>query len=101
VHAHTVHPGGIKTNIVRSSRFVSSPTADSKAQMVEEFDRFLARTSPDDCARTIVGGVRRGKERILVGADARFIDRIARLTPEKYVSLFHAAQMRIANRGRK
>lgn len=96
VHAHTVHPGGIQTNILRSSRFVSSALSASKEQLASDFERFLARTSAENCAKTIVRGVRRGRERILVGADARWIDRIARVTPEKYVSLFHHLQARFA-----
>jgi hypothetical protein len=47
----------------------------------------MARTGADDAARKIVGGVRKGKRRILVGLDARAISALQRLLPERYQRL--------------
>ena len=81
-----VHPGGIKTNVARSARFVDGDLGKSREEVVDEFDR-VARTSPEECARQIVAGVVRNAPRVLVGHDARIIDLIQRLAPTAYQKL--------------
>ncbi|RVW06088.1 SDR family NAD(P)-dependent oxidoreductase [Rhodococcus spongiicola] len=76
-----VHPGGIKTAIARSA---GAPEGDDRVAYAEFFDKRLARTTPEDAARTIVNGVRKGKARVLVGADARFIDAFVRILGPGY-----------------
>jgi len=71
----SVHPGGIKTNIARNSRYAEKYTGD-----VEEFERNF-RTSPERAASIIINGIRRKKKRVLVGADAKFIFFLSRLSP--------------------
>jgi len=83
VRAVTVHPGGIKTNIVRNSRYHRDHGGAGKDKAVEIFDK-IARTSAEEAADVIVDGVRKGKQRILIGADARVIDSVQRLAPEDY-----------------
>ncbi len=68
-----VHPGGIRTNIVRNAKG-SGPT---DAAM---FDR-IARTSPDEAAAVIIDGIERNKEQIFVGLDAKALAVIKRLVP--------------------
>jgi butyryl-CoA dehydrogenase len=58
-------------------------------QQIEEFNK-MARTTPEKAADTILSGVRKNKRRILLGQDAKFMDRIQRLFPEKYTSIFGA-----------
>jgi NADP-dependent 3-hydroxy acid dehydrogenase YdfG len=85
-----VHPGGIKTNIVVNGRMHASMLGEqTHAQQIEEFNK-MARTTPVEAAHTILNGVRKNKRRILVGQDAKFMDRIQRLFPEKYTSIFGA-----------
>ncbi len=86
VTVHSVHPGGIKTNIARSARYVGTPKrlGDDPAG---HFDR-VARTTPDKAARIILAGVDRNKARILVGADAYVLAAIPRLLGSRYVGLF-------------
>jgi NADP-dependent 3-hydroxy acid dehydrogenase YdfG len=85
-----VHPGGIKTNIVVNGRMHASMLGEqTHAQQIEEFNK-MARTTPVEAAYTILNGIRKNKRRILIGQDAKFMDRIQRLFPEKYTSIFGA-----------
>lgn len=82
-----VHPGGIRTNIARSARFyqgIDGKTDASKA--AARFDK-LARTSAEQAAQSIIKGIQAGRPRILIGADARFLDHIQRLMPASYPRL--------------
>ena len=81
-----VHPGGIKTNILRNARFLQSVQTTEREQAVSGFDR-LARTTPDQAARTIINGIKKDKPRILIGMDARILDWIQRLMPASYGKL--------------
>jgi NAD(P)-dependent dehydrogenase (short-subunit alcohol dehydrogenase family) len=88
VSAVTVHPGGIKTNIARNARFHADPRGVefSHAEAVDEFER-LARTTPERAAEIIHAGVKAGKARILVGADAHIIDALVRVAPTRYADV--------------
>jgi NAD(P)-dependent dehydrogenase (short-subunit alcohol dehydrogenase family) len=90
VTATCVHPGGIRTNIARSAR--RTPHGAGR-DAIEDFDR-LARTSPEDAARTILSGVRRNKRRVLIGPDARVIDWVQRAFPTAYQRLIEAGAAR-------
>ena len=83
-----VHPGGIKTNIVRSSRIgeVGKAGSSDPDRMSAMFEK-AARTSPRQAAKTIIDGVIKDRARVLIGADARFIDTVQRLLPTGYQDL--------------
>ncbi len=84
VSATSVHPGGIRTNIVRNARVgTTRATAQTRDEMVALFDR-TARTSPEAAAAAIVRGVRRNARRVLIGVDAYAIDRLQRWLPTGY-----------------
>jgi len=84
VSASCVHPGGIRTNIVRNSRQGELGRLDRpRNEAIAEFDR-MARTTPEEAARVIVAGVRKNRRRILIGADAYAIDVLQRLAPTGY-----------------
>ena len=76
-----VHPGGIKTAIARNS--TAAAGQDAKA-LAELFDKRLAKTTPESAARIILRGVVAGRPRVLVGADARALDLLVRLTGSGY-----------------
>jgi butyryl-CoA dehydrogenase len=86
VSATTVHPGGIRTDIVRNAR--SSPGAPLSDPA--EFDR-LARTTPERAAAVILAGVLRNRRRVLVGADARVFDLVSRMPASVSQGLLVAA----------
>ena len=84
VTAVCVHPGGVRTALVRSGRRAGDDALGlPHEEVVSGFDR-LARLSAERAAETIVKGIKRGRGRILVGADARLIDWAQRLIPSSY-----------------
>ncbi|MBT8114244.1 MAG: SDR family NAD(P)-dependent oxidoreductase [Arenicella sp.] len=86
VSCTTVHPGGIKTNIARSARWVDDGTAESAEQRkaaIEGFDT-VARTSPQSAAQQILRAVVKDKRRLLIGWDAKLVDLLQRLMPTGY-----------------
>ncbi len=95
VKVTTVHPGGIKTAIARNSTAAEGLDADELAQL---FDTKLARTSPERAARIILEGVRKNRARVLVGADAKVLDLIVRVTGSGYQQLFSAVAGRLIPR---
>ncbi|MCG8928165.1 SDR family oxidoreductase [Lentzea sp. CC55] len=88
VSAVTVHPGGIKTNIIRNARVYSEldVRGRSREQMAADFDK-MALTTPDKAAEIIHRGVEKGKSRVLVGPDAYVFDALARIMPTHYFSV--------------
>ncbi|WP_372860761.1 SDR family NAD(P)-dependent oxidoreductase [Spongiibacter sp.] len=88
ISVSTVHPGGIKTNIVNNARFGDAQLgAVDIEQAKQQFNHQLARTSAEQAAQIIVRGIDRKKRRIIVGKDAAFIDLVQRLLPSRYQAL--------------
>jgi NADP-dependent 3-hydroxy acid dehydrogenase YdfG len=85
VEVTTVHPGGIKTAIMRNS--TAAEGVDTKT-LTEFFDKKLTMTTPERAAKIILEAVRKKNARVLVGADAKVLDVIVRLTGSGYQRLF-------------
>lgn len=84
VNAVTVHPGGVATHIVDNARFhVDDQGGTDHTKLQQDFNK-VARTTPAKAARTIVSGVERGKDRILVGPDAVAMVTLSRILPNSY-----------------
>jgi butyryl-CoA dehydrogenase len=85
VSCTTIHPGGIKTNIVRNARLDASvlDLAGSKEAAKDDFDK-IAMTSPEKAARQILTAVERNRRRALIGPDAKLIDLASRLPAGLY-----------------
>jgi short-subunit dehydrogenase len=83
VKVSVVHPGGIRTNIVRHARAVAGYGNAARDELIGRFDK-IARTSPEDAAERILRGILRDEKRILIGSDARFIALLQRLFPVNY-----------------
>ena len=81
-----VHPGGVKTNIVRNSRVGSEAPRAWKDQSTKLFDK-IAKTTPETAAEEIVRAINRKEPRLLIGKDARSISHIARLFPRSYLKV--------------
>lgn len=82
-----VMPGGVKTAIVRSSRYVPGDNlAPTREEMAARFERIAALT-PLEAADEILRGVRKGRARILVGKDARALALLVRLFPVAYYAI--------------
>lgn len=88
IRVSCVHPGGIKTDIVRNTRVPDYYKGDrSKEETVQAFDKYIARTSPDKAARIIIKGIKKNKKRILVGYDAHIFAFLERLMPDTWQTL--------------
>ncbi len=90
-----VHPGGVKTGIVRNGR---ASTRIDLARMADEFDVELARTTADRAAATILRAVRRNQPRVLVGADAHAVHQFARIIGARYQDVVALVARRRARR---
>jgi NAD(P)-dependent dehydrogenase (short-subunit alcohol dehydrogenase family) len=88
-----VHPGGIRTNIARDAR---APENSTSQQRANDFSR-IARTTPEQAAKTILRGVERKRARILIGPDAYVFDAAPRLLGSGYQRLSTVA-MTVARR---
>jgi|SRR5579884_813124 len=84
VRAVSVHPGGIKTNIVRNAKLHEDWRGESRsdADLIDEFET-MAITTPQRAAEIIHRGVDAGRLRILVGPDAYVFDAVSRLAPAR------------------
>ncbi|KPF65483.1 short-chain dehydrogenase [alpha proteobacterium AAP81b] len=79
-----VHPGGIKTNVVKNSKHIAGmPGARTDIDFAAEFEK-AAKTTPAQAAATIVAGMKARRHRVLIGNDARFIDWMTRIFPNSY-----------------
>lgn len=91
VEVSWVQPGGIKTNVARSARMAQKEELLArKDEIAANFDE-IAKTSPEEAARVIFEGIRRNRPRILIGRDARMMDRVQRLFPANYSWVFERA----------
>jgi NADP-dependent 3-hydroxy acid dehydrogenase YdfG len=87
VKVSCVHPGGVKTNIARSARITGTQFGD-REQSDRDFDK-AAKTTPAKAAAIILTGAAKGRAKILVGADAYFIDWMQRLTGSGYQQIIY------------
>ena len=81
VRVTSVYPGGVATHITDNSgvRMPGNPDLASKAP--------TSMTSPQDAAEQLVVGMERGSYRVVIGKDARMIDRLSRLAPQRATDL--------------
>jgi NADP-dependent 3-hydroxy acid dehydrogenase YdfG len=89
-----VHPGFIKTNIIRNSRFyVSADGHGDRDRSTREFEKF-AQTTPEQAAQAIARGMERRSPRILVGLDAHVVELVSRVWPVGYPGVLNRLSMR-------
>ncbi len=90
VSATCVHPGGIRTNIAKDAKMDESmhkATGGKTEEARAKFDKLLNATSAESAARTILGAVEGNKRRVLVGLDAKFLDKLVRVLGSWYQPL--------------
>lgn len=83
-----VFPGGVSTNITGNSGVEAPKAAAAMAERAAQ-----RTTTPAEAGRQIVDGLATGAFRVLIGGDARFMDRFARFSPRR-ATLFIAKQMK-------
>lgn len=79
----TVFPSNISTNI----------SGNSGVAMIDAGGRKVRATTPEQTAREILAGIEKGSFRVLIGSDARLLDRLSRLAPKR-AALIIAKQMK-------
>lgn len=82
-----VFPGGVGTNITANSGVEIKMPAGADA------GKEYKTTSAVDAGRMIIEGVEKGAFRVVIGGDAKFMDRMARLSPRRATELI-AKQMK-------
>ena len=90
VSATCVHPGGIRTNIALAARIdpaMQAKTGVDAETARQRFDKMLNTTSADSAAKQILRAVERNQRRVLVGPDAKFLDKVVRLLGSWYQPL--------------
>jgi NAD(P)-dependent dehydrogenase (short-subunit alcohol dehydrogenase family) len=91
VKVSVVHPGGVRTDIadaaLRNAKARGREVTQADERRHRAYTEKLLRMDPAQAARIVVGGVEKGRARILVGRDAQVIDAVVRLLPERYVRL--------------
>ena len=91
INVSCVQPGGVKTNIVKDSRYVAADnTAPTKEEFAATFET-VANLTPEQAAEKILKGVMKNKAQILVGRDALFVSILERLAPVLYQKLIGKA----------
>jgi short-subunit dehydrogenase len=85
IHVCCVHPGGIKTNIVRNARLTDTDTETdtTRDEAVADFDK-MANTTAESAAAQIIKAIEKRKKRLLIGMDAKYISILSRLFPVNY-----------------
>ncbi|HTO07909.1 MAG TPA: SDR family NAD(P)-dependent oxidoreductase [Myxococcota bacterium] len=74
-----VHPGGIRTNIVRASRGSTPRDVEDNRNTAELFERFAM--PPEKAARKIVRAIERNRARVRIGVETYLADWLKRLAP--------------------
>lgn len=82
VHVATVHPGGVSTSIAKNAVFDEQGV--DKDKMVKSMERNALTLSPVTAASIIFKGYQSRRNRIVVGKDAKQLDYIQRLFPNRY-----------------
>ena len=77
VRSTVVFPGAINTGISVNSGVMT------KEQQASMDTGKMKMTNPDQAAKIIIDGIEAGKTRILVGSDAKFMDFLYRLNPQR------------------
>lgn len=87
VHVSAIFPGAIATNITENSG-VQAPAGASSAEAQK-----YKTTSAPDAAKIIVDGIEKDNYHIFVGSDAKMMDMLTRLMPERAAKIIYS-QMR-------
>ncbi len=83
----SVHPGGVKTNIVRNQVPKGGHTTDEMlSNVVNKFEK-NARTTPEHAAQQILDAVEKKKTRLVIGSDGKMLDFVTRLFPQAYTNI--------------
>jgi len=86
LQVHSVHPGGIKTNIARKAPWNPIYSDQEKEEQLKDTEEAFV-TTPAEAAKTIIKGIQTNRSKILIGKDAWVLDKIVRLFPIGYTKM--------------
>ena len=92
VRVTSVHPGAIRTNIIRDARIADE---DGRREGIELIERW--GHSPESCAKKIVRAIERDRRRVRFGPEAVVLDFVKRLFPVGIHRLLTAVHLRSAS----
>jgi NAD(P)-dependent dehydrogenase (short-subunit alcohol dehydrogenase family) len=90
VRVLSVHPGGIRTNIAKSARYVGPQSTQMRDKTVRFFEKI--GMSPASAAARIVAAMERNAERLLITRESYATDVIKRLyptVPSRFIAWVH------------
>lgn len=87
VQMHSVHPGGIKTNITRKAKWNPAYSDAEKEEQMSDFETNFITTAAE-AAQVVINGIKKKQFKILIGSDARKLDRIVRIFSSGYTKMF-------------
>jgi NAD(P)-dependent dehydrogenase (short-subunit alcohol dehydrogenase family) len=101
VKVTVVHPGGVKTNIatagLQHAEELGYEVTEHERRRMQAYNEKLLRMPAPVAAQIIIDGVESDRPRVLVGNDAKFVDKIVRLSPAGYprltLALYKLAKM--------
>lgn len=86
VRVTTVHPGTIRSNVIRSSRMLDAQAQEKAVTLQHKYGM-----PTDKAAAKIVNAIERNKLRVVVGADAHVAELLKRLFPvsfQRFIGIF-------------
>jgi NAD(P)-dependent dehydrogenase (short-subunit alcohol dehydrogenase family) len=95
VNVLIVHPGGVKTNIIKNAPNL----AESQREAAHASFNRSALLDPDDAAAKILRSVQKKKTRLILGIDARLVYTIRNLFPRAFPKIIQAIFSRAMFRG--
>ncbi|MBL0887105.1 SDR family NAD(P)-dependent oxidoreductase [Myceligenerans indicum] len=81
VQVSVVFPGGVATDITAHSGVKAPPVSGDQEKAMAKL------TTPQEAARQVVSAVWTGRRRVIIGGDARMLDRLGRLMPTRAIDI--------------
>jgi short-subunit dehydrogenase len=91
-----VHPGGVRTAIADNARLSQGIDPEEAKAATAEFNKLL-KTTPEEAGEVIAKAIEKRSPRLLIGGDARMIDRIQRIFPGTYWKRIARGQSNVAS----
>ena len=90
----TVHPGGIRTSFGTNAE-IAEGMGLSQDEVLSNFDQQVAKTTPQQAARSILAAVGKNKARVLIGSDAKSADLLVRVIGSRYGEVLFGGPSRL------
>lgn len=88
IHVTSVHPGGVKTNLLHNAPDL---TNDEQRSAVSDLFSKGALLTPEKAAAGIIKGIRKNKNKVVMGPDTRVMSFVRWLFPANFPRVLHPA----------